>query len=191
VIAGAEFAAPDVHAVDRGSAYPFPAKTEEPDIASARARHRAAHEALLAAGRALIVGAGPSGLELAGEIKAVFPDKHVTIADRSDDILVGPYDQALRDELRRQLDALGVELRLGAAISELPTAPPATLGQALEPHARFRRRCLQPHGSQLAIRRPLTAHGITVVCGVQMPFASCEKERWGAPCSLRQGLSDV
>ena len=68
-----------------GSAYPFPAKTEEPDIASARAQHRAAHDALLAADRALIVGAGPSGLELAGEIKAFFPDKHVTIATATAD----------------------------------------------------------------------------------------------------------
>jgi apoptosis-inducing factor 2 len=107
---------PDYLVLATGSAYPFPAKTEEPDIASARARHRAAHEALLAADRALIVGAGPSGLELAGEIKAFFPDKHVTIADISDDILVGPYDQALRDELR-----------LGTALAELPSAPPATL----------------------------------------------------------------
>jgi NADH dehydrogenase FAD-containing subunit len=118
---------PDYLVLATGSAYPFPAKTEEPDVASARARHRAAHEALVAADRALIVGAGPAGLELAGEIKAFFPDKHVTIADISDDILSGPYDQALRDELRRQLDALGVELRLGTAIAELPTAPPATL----------------------------------------------------------------
>jgi NADH dehydrogenase FAD-containing subunit len=118
---------PDYLVLATGAAYPFPAKTEAPDIASARARHRAAHEALLAADRALIVGAGPSGLELAGEIKASFPDKQVTIADMSDDILTGPYDQALRDELRRQLDALGVELRLGAAITELPSAPPATL----------------------------------------------------------------
>jgi NADH dehydrogenase FAD-containing subunit len=118
---------PDYLVLATGSAYPFPAKTEEPDIASAKARYRAAHEALLAADRALIVGAGPSGLELAGEIKAFFSDKHVTIADISDDILVGPYDQALRDELRRELDALGVELRLGAALAELPTAPPATL----------------------------------------------------------------
>ena len=102
-------------------------RPRQPDIASARARHRAAHQALLAADRALIVGAGPAGLELAGEIKAFFPDKHVTIADVSDDILNGPYDQALRDELRRQLDALGVELRLGTAITELPSAPPATL----------------------------------------------------------------
>ncbi|MEA2135925.1 MAG: apoptosis-inducing factor 2 [Solirubrobacteraceae bacterium] len=118
---------PDYLVLATGSAYPFPAKTEEPDIASARARHRAAHEALLAADRALIIGAGPAGLELAGEIKAFFPDKEVTIADISEDILVGPYDQSLRDELRRQLDALGVELRLGTAITELPSVPPATL----------------------------------------------------------------
>jgi NADH dehydrogenase FAD-containing subunit len=126
-LASGDVLEPDYLVLATGSAYPFPAKTEEPDIASARARHRAAHEALLAADGVLIVGAGPSGLELAGEIKAFFPDKRVTVADVSEDILVGPYDQSLRDELRRQLDALGVELRLGAAISELPIAPPATL----------------------------------------------------------------
>jgi apoptosis-inducing factor 2 len=126
-LASGDVLEPDYLVLATGSAYPFPAKTEEPDIASAQARHRAAHEALLDASRALIVGAGPSGLELAGEIKAFFPDKHVTIADISDDILVGPYDQALRDELRRQLDDLGVELRLGTALTELPSAPPATL----------------------------------------------------------------
>jgi NADH dehydrogenase FAD-containing subunit len=97
-LASGDVLEPDYLVLATGSAYPFPAKTEEPDIASARARHRAAHEALLAADRALIVGAGPSGLELAGEIKAFFPAKHVTIVDISDDILVGPYDQALRDE---------------------------------------------------------------------------------------------
>jgi apoptosis-inducing factor 2 len=34
----------------------------------------------------------------------------------------------LRDELRRQLDALGVELHLGSALRRLPSTPPATLG---------------------------------------------------------------
>jgi pyruvate/2-oxoglutarate dehydrogenase complex dihydrolipoamide dehydrogenase (E3) component len=94
---------PDYLVLATGSSYPFPAKTEEPDIASARIRFRDAHEALLAAGRVLIVGAGPSGLELAGEIKAFYPDKQVTIVDSADDILAGSYDQALRDELHRQL----------------------------------------------------------------------------------------
>jgi apoptosis-inducing factor 2 len=59
------------------------------------------------------------------------PDtRHVTIADVSEDILHGPYEQALRDELRRQFDALGVELRLGTAITEPPRAAPATLPQS-------------------------------------------------------------
>jgi NADH dehydrogenase FAD-containing subunit len=119
---------PDYLVLATGSYYPFPAKTEEPDIASARERHRTAHLALVAAKRALIIGAGPAGLELAGEIKAFYPNKHVTIVDIADDILTGPYDQALRDELRRQLDVLGVELHLGRALTRLPTVPPATLG---------------------------------------------------------------
>jgi NADH dehydrogenase FAD-containing subunit len=117
---------PDHLVLATGSHYPFPAKLEDDDAASARERVRAAHEALAAAGRVLIVGAGPSGLELAGEIKAVFPDKQVTIADIAGDILAGPYDQALRDELRRQLAGLGVELELGVKLGALPQAPPAT-----------------------------------------------------------------
>src|SRR6201746_2513279 len=96
-LASGDVLEPEYLVLATGSAYPFPAKTEEPDTASARARHRAAHEALLAADRALIVGAGPAGLQLAGEIKAFFPDKHVTIADISEDILSGPYPQGLRD----------------------------------------------------------------------------------------------
>ena len=76
-LASGDVLEPDYLVLATGSAYPFPAKNEDPDI--------------------------------------------------SDDILVGPYDQALRDELRRQLDDLGVELRLGPAITALPTAPPATL----------------------------------------------------------------
>jgi NADH dehydrogenase FAD-containing subunit len=118
---------PDYLVLATGSSYPFPAKNEEPDIASGRARVRAAHDALLAADSALIVGAGPAGLELAGEIKAFFPDKRVTLADVADDILAGPYGQDLRDELRRQLDELGIELRLGSGLTNLPSAPPATL----------------------------------------------------------------
>jgi NADH dehydrogenase FAD-containing subunit len=109
-----------------GSSYPFPAKNEEPDVTSARLRVKEAHEALLAAERVLIVGAGPSGLELAGEIKSFYPEKQVTIADVADDILTGPYDQALREELRRQLAALDVKLRLGQTLSGLPDSEPAT-----------------------------------------------------------------
>jgi NADH dehydrogenase FAD-containing subunit len=157
-LASGEWLEPDYLVLATGSSYPFPAKTEEPNIVSARARFRAAHEALLAADRALIVGAGPAGLELAGEIKAFYPDKHVTIVDVSDDILAGPYDQALRDELRRQLDALGIEVRLGQGLTRLPSAPPATLdtiritaedGTELEADIWFRAFGVRPHSEYL------------------------------------------
>jgi apoptosis-inducing factor 2 len=127
-LASGDVLEPDYLVLATGSSYPFPAKVEEPDVDSARHRVREAHEALLAADRALILGAGPAGLELSGEIKSFYPEKQVTIVDIADDILAGPYDQALRDELRRQLEEMGIELRLGQAITELPTTPPATLG---------------------------------------------------------------
>jgi apoptosis-inducing factor 2 len=145
---------PDYLVLATGSSYPFPAKVEEPDIASARSRYRAAHDALLAADRALVVGAGPAGLELAGEIKAFYPQKRVTIADISKDILTGPYDQALRDELRRQLAELGIELFLGSPLRELPSPPPATLapievsterGDRLDADIWFRAFGVRPH----------------------------------------------
>ncbi len=116
---------PDHLILATGSSYPFPAKSSEPDMATARTHYLAAHEALLGAERVLIVGAGPSGLELAGEIKAIFPRKHVTIADLGADILPGPFVPELRAELRRQLAELGVELRLGSTLRALPDAPPA------------------------------------------------------------------
>jgi NADH dehydrogenase FAD-containing subunit len=157
-LASGDWLEPDYLVLATGSSYPFPAKTEEPDIASARARLNAAHEALLAAERVLIVGAGPAGLELAGEIKAFHPDKHVTIVDVADDILAGPYDQALREELRRQLDALGVELHLGRALANLPDASPATLdairiatedGDELVADIWFRTFGVRPHSEYL------------------------------------------
>jgi NADH dehydrogenase FAD-containing subunit len=118
---------PDYLVLATGSHYPFPAKSDEPDTETARSRYRTAHQALLGAERVLIVGAGPAGLEVAGEIKAAFPGKQVTIADSAGEILDGPYKQELRDELHRQLAELGVELVLGSPLRSLPDAAPATL----------------------------------------------------------------
>src|SRR3979490_847664 len=54
-LASGQVLEPDYLVLATGSAYPFPAKTEEPDIASARSHFHAAHEALLAADRAVIL----------------------------------------------------------------------------------------------------------------------------------------
>jgi NADH dehydrogenase FAD-containing subunit len=71
----------------------------------------------------MLLGAGPVGLELAGEIAAVWPDKHIVLVDLADQILPGPYDQRLRDELNRQLDNLAVERVLGNPLTQLPDTP--------------------------------------------------------------------
>ncbi|PZG20242.1 NAD(P)/FAD-dependent oxidoreductase [Nonomuraea aridisoli] len=127
-LASGQVLEPDYLVLATGSSYPFPAKIDEPDVGSARARARAAHEALAGSERVLLLGAGPAGLELAGEIKTTFPGKHVILADAASDILQGPFDDELRVELRKQLADLGVELRLGAALRGLPSVPPAVAG---------------------------------------------------------------
>ncbi len=114
---------PDYVVLATGSRYPYPAKTDSTDRQSAITRYQATHEQMTRAERVLILGAGPVGLELAGEISSAWPDKTITIVDPEHDIVVGPYKQELRDELRRQLEARGIELVLGTTIEEPPTEP--------------------------------------------------------------------
>src|SRR5580700_5164367 len=74
-----------------GSRYPFPAKTDLVDAQHAQEQVRRAHQALTQADRVLLVGAGPVGIELAGEIRHVWPDKTIVLLDVADEILGGPY----------------------------------------------------------------------------------------------------
>ncbi|GHC49664.1 NAD(P)/FAD-dependent oxidoreductase [Streptomyces flavofungini] len=113
----------DYLALATRSGYAFPAKADTDDTAEALARPRATHEELAGADRVLIAGAGPVGLELAGEIKAVWPDKGVTIVDPGAELLPG-FDPALRADLHRQLSGLGVEVRLSTTLTEEPPADP-------------------------------------------------------------------
>ena len=103
-----------------GSTYPFPAKSDAHDAEDAIDNYRAAYTELTQANRVLLVGAGPVGIELAGEITSKWPDKHVVILDLADDVLGDRFRSELRAELRRQLVDLGVELVLGEGLRELP-----------------------------------------------------------------------
>ncbi|WP_433468837.1 NAD(P)/FAD-dependent oxidoreductase [Spirillospora sp. CA-128828] len=109
-----------------GSNYSYPAKPDAESTDEALDALRGTHKELAGADRVLIAGAGPVGLELAGEIKEVWPHKQVTIVDPSGELLPG-YEAEMHQDLRRQLDALGVRLRLGTG---LVAPPPAEPGQA-------------------------------------------------------------
>jgi NADH dehydrogenase FAD-containing subunit len=118
---------PDFVVLATGSTYPYPAKSGTDETAIAVVRYRASHEELAQAGRVLIVGAGPTGLELGGEISDRWPEKKITILEPEPEIL-GPYKQELREEVRRQLEDRGVEFVLGEALTAKPESPPATFG---------------------------------------------------------------
>jgi apoptosis-inducing factor 2 len=107
-----------------GSTYPFPAKPDVADTSAATDRYTATHAALAVSGRVLLLGAGPVGIELAGEILARWPDKKVTIVDPADEILQGPYKPELRQELRRQLADRNVELLLSTTLRGQPEIDP-------------------------------------------------------------------
>lgn len=110
-----------------GSAYPFPAKSDVDSTAAAHGKVRAAFAALAAASRVLLLGAGPVGIELAGEVKAAWPGKHVTLLDLADDVLGERFRPELKAELRRQLTEIGVELRLSSPLEAWPPSAPGEL----------------------------------------------------------------
>ncbi len=127
-LASGEVIQADYIVLATGSAYPFPAKSDLDSTAAAHDKVLAAHAALAAAGRVLLLGAGPVGIELAGEITAIWPDKHITIVDPASDVLGARFRPELKAEIRRQLAALGVHLMLGTALAAGPPVVPGELG---------------------------------------------------------------
>ena len=111
---------PDIIVLATGSSYPFPAKSDTDSTADALGRYRSTHGHLERARRVMLLGAGAVGLEFAGEIAAAWPDKEIVLVDQAEQILPGPYDQRLRDELNRQLRDLGVEQVMGSPLNSLP-----------------------------------------------------------------------
>lgn len=110
-----------------GSSYPYPAKPNPASTSIAQQLEdlRETHKELAGAARVLIVGAGPVGLELAGEIKEVWPSKYVVVVDRADQLLPG-FLREVRDDLHRNLDELGIELRLGTGLTTQPPIGPGS-----------------------------------------------------------------
>jgi NADH dehydrogenase FAD-containing subunit len=128
VLASGEEIVPDFIVLASGSHYPFPGKSGVDTASEAAAQLQAGYQALVGADRVLLLGAGPVGIELAGEIKGAWPEKHVTIVDVLDDILGGRFKSELRQELRRQMREQGVELVLGSPLRSAPPTPPGVPG---------------------------------------------------------------
>jgi NADH dehydrogenase FAD-containing subunit len=118
---------PDYTVLATGSTYPFPAKADHAEHVDALSEYQALYGNLGQAATVLLLGAGPVGLELAGELVAAWPEMKVILVDPSPEILAGAFEPGLRDELNRQLDELGVRRVLGSPLSELPGTEPGVL----------------------------------------------------------------
>ncbi|MFD1151570.1 NAD(P)/FAD-dependent oxidoreductase [Saccharothrix hoggarensis] len=110
-----------------GSSYAYPAKPDADSTSEALDDFRRTHKELAAADRVLILGAGPVGLELAGEVKEAWPHKEVTIVDPAERLLPA-YEPEMVEDLRRQLGELDVRLRLGEALTTPPPTGPGRAG---------------------------------------------------------------
>ncbi|CAI2163176.1 13485_t:CDS:1 [Funneliformis geosporum] len=74
-------------------------------------------EALKNAQRVLIVGGGPVGIELAGEIASVYGnEKEITLLHGNEELLSPKFPKKLKDSLAKQLKDLNVNLILGERI---------------------------------------------------------------------------
>lgn len=128
VLASGERVDADYIVLATGSGYPYPAKTRTDSTEEALAHFRETHAELAGAERVLIAGAGPVGLELAGEIRHVWRNKRITIVDPAAELVPG-YTEAMRAELVRQLAELDIEVRLGAALDAEPEVDPGRAGE--------------------------------------------------------------
>lgn len=155
---GAEITA-DFLVLATGSSYPFPAKMDVDDSASAKDRIHRTRSEVERSGHVLILGAGAVGLELAAEIRTAWPYKQITVSDPGTDVLGGAYSMELRQDLRRQLAAMQVTVRTGDDLGTLPPTEPGLFdpfrlttarGESLEADLWFRAFGTSPRTEYLA-----------------------------------------
>lgn len=68
--------------------------------------------------RILIIGGGAVGIEMAGEIKAFYPDKKVMLIDPNNELLSNSNVPKLREPIKKALLKFGVDLFLGERLNE-------------------------------------------------------------------------
>ncbi|MEL6203726.1 MAG: FAD-dependent oxidoreductase [Pseudomonadota bacterium] len=137
-LAGGEELAADFVVVATGSTNGAAFKPEGDSIEDFQAAQARTHEAIKAASKIAIVGAGAVGTELAGEIAHAMPAKKVTLI--SDGARLFPkMPDKLGNELARKLGEMGVALVLGTRVEDLasttePFPGPLTLstGQVID-----------------------------------------------------------
>jgi len=100
-----------------GTQYPFPGKVTEPQMKNALGHFGAMATKIEQSKEILIVGGGPVGCELAGEIISKYPkDKKVTLVHSHDKLLPADLLPDMRDKTAKQLTDMKVEVVLNEKV---------------------------------------------------------------------------
>jgi NADH dehydrogenase FAD-containing subunit len=107
----------DYLVIATGSSYAFPGKIAEPDISTAINLYNNIRDKIEKAQKILIIGGGPVGAELAGEIGTDFPGKDVTLV-HSHETLLEPnvFREKIYTRTQEQLEKLNVKIILNDRI---------------------------------------------------------------------------
>ncbi|KAH9087795.1 hypothetical protein LEN26_019819 [Aphanomyces euteiches] len=108
-----------------GSSYTSPVKVSKTTFSVKNAEDVIVNTAngIKAASSVLIIGGGPVGIEVAGEIASAYPDKSVTILEVNDTLVSNAgVSEKFRTNLTKKLTALKVKIVLGEKLPERITA---------------------------------------------------------------------
>ncbi|KAG7382832.1 Apoptosis-inducing factor 2 [Phytophthora boehmeriae] len=106
----------DYLVIATGGTYTVPFKQPEDDYkrSTTEAKLAEVRDHVQRANSVLIVGGGPVGIEVAGEIKAKYPNKTVTIVEGKDKLAAGEHvREKFRKKLTKELKRLDVKVVLG------------------------------------------------------------------------------
>lgn len=110
----------DIAVIATGSDYPDPANFSGTSLADAVRANRERQLQIKAARQIVIVGGGPAGVELAGEIRDLYPDKPISLIHGGDILLPDDHNPELGRRAQEVLLHKNVRVVLG---EKLPAKP--------------------------------------------------------------------
>jgi len=96
-----------------GSTGPKPARSEAVTIKELKEEAQSFSEAVIEAENIAIVGGGAVGVELAGEIIDVYPDKNVTIISATERLVHPLFPKVFQKDFKKLIERRNVKLRYG------------------------------------------------------------------------------
>eukprot|EP00834_Sanchytrium_tribonematis_P005926 NODE_395_length_8134_cov_0.767393.p1 type:complete len:420 gc:universal NODE_395_length_8134_cov_0.767393:6194-4935(-) len=108
----------DMLVIASGCAYPSPLKLHLNQHAGMDVLHQIT-TAIKLANSIIIVGGGPSGIELCHEIATDYPDKHITLIHSGSQLVPGPYKPQFHHKLRANLHKKQVNVILNQRVTNL------------------------------------------------------------------------